>query len=178
MIRVKIKTKAITRLLKFIPIFFFYVNGGSFKVTLYIKNFSSQQFQGGIIRILVTYAFGNLYENITERLGVIDLDNKEVRIDVPGKWGVLAHGYALFYVNLQDSSQNIVPLCDDNRRPLQIQQIGQNGAQWYHIHTFHALTPGELYTLLALSVSSLALILNFTLQIILNLDKIHAILGW
>lgn len=170
MLHLKVKTNPITRFLKFIRIPFFYVNGSSFKISASIKNLDSQQFQGGKLQIIVTYAFGNLFESIPAQVGAIK-PKDEAKVDFQGqdKWGVLAHGHALFWARVWDNKGNSVQLYDENSKQLAIQKQG------YHVHTFHSLTPGELYSLIALTVTSLAFVTNVILTIMINYDKLSAI---
>jgi len=117
-------------------------------------------FGGGIINVFVKYAFGNLFEQISGAVPLVDA-NCESEVDLKGaeKWGVLANGHALFLANLTDAKGNSMPLYNEKSQPLQRQQDG------YHIHTFYSLTRGELYTLIALY-------LNILLTILLNRDSL------
>ncbi|MFX0210849.1 MAG: hypothetical protein ACFFDT_33025 [Candidatus Hodarchaeota archaeon] len=146
MFQVKIKTKAVTRFLKIIPIPFLYVNGGKFKVNARVKNFSSQPFQGGKLKLIVTYAMGRLPEWIIGNIGQIPVDG-EIEVDFQGHetQGVLANGHALFWAELFDARNISNQLVNEKNQRLQKQELG------FHVHTFHALTPGELFTLIALS---------------------------
>lgn len=174
-IYVKIKTKPITRILRFIP-FPFYVHGHNFKISISIKNLGSQTFNGGTINIFVRYAFGNLKEQMSGTIPLIN-SSEEQLVDFKGrdKWGVLAHGHALFYATINDLKGNIIPLCDEKSQPLQIQpiivttfkksQLLQIPIGAYHVHSFYSLTRGEIYTLIALY-------LNVVLIVFLNYDKL------
>jgi hypothetical protein len=166
MLYVKIKTKPITVFLRFIRILFFYVNGGNFRVSAYVKNLDSVKFQGGQLKILVTYAFGQLEEAIEGKIGVIE-PGKVTKVDFEGadKWGVVANGHALFWANVVDNN-GLVTLCDENSRPLNKQPDG------YHVHTFHALSVAEFFTLTALLVNSLAFIANIILTSYINREKL------
>lgn len=181
MLYVRIRTKPITRFLRFIHIPFFYVGGSHFRISAYITNFEATQFQGGELDITVRYAFGSLAEFIIGKIGAID-PNKEVKADFEGNdtWGVLAQGHALFMVRVVDKARNPVNLCDENGKPLQGQlhmkgkyengQLSKIPEYRYHVHTFHSLTAGELYSLIALTVNTVAFATNVVLTIIVN-DK-------
>jgi hypothetical protein len=170
MLQLKVKTTPITRFLKFIRIFFFYVNGSNFKISASVMNPSSQKFNGGNLKIVVTYAFGNLWEQIIAQIGPIE-PKGEVKVNFQGqdKWGVLAQGHALFWASISDNSGNLVQLFDKQSRPLVRQEQG------YHVHTVHSLTPGELYSLIALTVTSIAFVTNVILTIIINYGKLLAL---
>ena len=172
MLHLKVKTNPITRFLRFIRIPFFYVNGSNFRISASVANLGFQQFQGGKLQIVVTYAFGNLVESIPAQVGEIK-PKDELKVDFQGqdKWGVLAHGHALFWVTFYDNNGKPIQLYDEKSNPLAVQQNG------FHIHTFHALTPGELYSLIALTVTSIALITDVILTIIINLDKLLSVLN-
>jgi len=161
---VKVITKPITKLLKYLPIPFLYACGYYFKISIFIKNLGSQTFPGGRLNILVTYAFGNLREIIP---GIVPSVNagEEKEVDLKGQtmWGILAQGHALFLANLIDVAGNFVPLCNERSQLLQKQNLG------YHVHTFYSLTRGELYTLIALWISVASTIL-------LNIEKIMNVL--
>jgi len=159
-IQAKIKTKPITRLLKIIPVPFLYVQGHNFKISISIKNWGPVKFSGGKIVILVSYAFGNLFEKMDGMVPSIDANN-EVIVDLNGKdkWGILAHGHALLLALLFDSQGNLIQLCNEKRQLLQIQSGG------YHVHSFYSLTRGEIYVLVALYV-------NVLMVILANYDKL------
>ena len=101
MLEIKVKTEPITRFLRFVRILFFYVGGSNFKISASVKNLSSQQFPSGNLLIIVTYAFGDLFELIPARVGSIE-PNKEIEVDFQGhdNWGVLAQGHALFWATI------------------------------------------------------------------------------
>ena len=186
MLNVKIKTKPITKLLNLIRIPFFYVGGGNFRITANIKNFDSVQFQGGLITIFIRYAFGNLTELIQMKVGAIE-PQKEVKVDFKGHdiWGVLAQGHALFWVNVVDKTTKPIDLCDEKGETLQKQldweapddekQLTPKPVYRCHIHTFHSLGFGELYSLIALLVNTIAFVTNIILVAIVNNEKLSAL---
>jgi len=174
---VTIKTKPITRLLRFIPVPFLHVHGHNFKISISVKNLGTQTFNGGAMSIFVQYAFGNLQEQIKGAIPSIDA-KKECLIDLHGndELGVLAHGHALFYANISDLQGNLIPLYDEKSQALQIQaiiittynenrQAVQRPIFVYQVHTFYSLTRGEIYTLIALYT-------NILLTILVNGDRI------
>ena len=167
-LHVKIRTKPLTRLLKVIPIPFLYVHGHNFKISITIKNFGPQRFNGGRIWIRVTYAFGNLNEEIEETVQSIDA-HKERVVDSKEQdnLGVLANGHALFWAELSESQSGIVRLFDEKSKPLQLQHLTVDGRtrNVYQVHSFYSLTRGEIYTLTALYV-------NVLLVILANWDKL------
>jgi hypothetical protein len=167
MLYVRLKTKPLTRILRFVRILFLYTSGCNFKISAYVKNLDSVQFQGGTLRILVTYAFGSLYERINGKVGLIEPES-EVKVDFKGSdvWGVLANGHALFWVNVYDNTNTAIVLCNKKAKPLQKQKAG------YHLHAFHAMTFGELISLIALIVTSFAFITNIILMTFINRDKL------
>ena len=170
MLSVTIKTKPITIFFRFIRILFFYVNGGNFKISAYVKNLDSSKFQGGKLIVQVRYAFGQLGESIEGKVGAID-PKKKVKVDFEGadKWGVLANGHALFWANVVDSNGHSVGLCCEDSKSLQKQELG------YHVHTFHALSLAEFYSLTALFVNSIAFIANIILTAYVNREKLSDI---
>jgi len=186
MLNVKIKTKPITKLLHYIRIPFFYVGGGHFRITAQIKNFDSVRFQGGVITILIRYAFGNLTERIQMNIGAIE-PKKEVKLDFEGHdiWGVLAQGHCLFWANIIDNTNKPIDLCNEDGKPLEKQseieatedgkQIVQKPVYRSHIHTFHSLGFGELCALLALGVNTLAFLTNIILFSIVNNEKLSVL---
>jgi hypothetical protein len=54
MLQLEVKTKPITKFLRFIKILFFYVSGSKFKISALVKNSSMQKFLGGDLLIVVT----------------------------------------------------------------------------------------------------------------------------
>jgi len=165
LIHVTIRTKPLTRFLKYIPIPAFtglYVCGHLFEISGFVENLGSQMFPGGDLKIVVTYAFGNLTEFVR---GVVPAANNGEKhpIDFKGrdKWGVLAQGHALFLAKLVDSAGKDVSFYDGEARPLQQQPNGLT-----HIHSLYSLSRGELYTLIALLTSVVALCLNIVLKFI------------
>lgn len=171
MLNVKIKTKPITIPFKVIRVPFMYVSGSHFKISALIKNLDSQTIQGGQLQITVSYAFGNFFERMTGYVNEIR-PQQEVKVDFQGnvKWGVEANGHAIFFAVFFDSAGNEIVLCDERSHPLDRQRLG------YHVHTFHALTVGELYTLMALTVNSIAFITNILLTALANSAKLSE--GW
>jgi hypothetical protein len=134
----------------------------------------SQPFNGGTVNVFVTYAFGNLSEQMSGTVPLVAVNaSGESLVDLKGrdKWGVLANGHALFWANLGDANGNFVPLYDEKSQLLQTQklEIQKQQINVYHIHTFYSLTRGELYTLIALY-------LNILLAILLNRDSLMELL--
>jgi hypothetical protein len=175
MLSVTVKTKPITLFFRVIRILFFYVNGSHFRISSYVKNFDSPTFQGGKLTVYVKYAFGQLYEEIEGKVGAIKQGEK-VRVDFEGanKWGVVANGHALFLANLVDNNGNLVALCDEDKKSLQKQEftVGKRDLVGYHVHTFHALSLAEFFSLTALFVNSLAFIANVILITYVNQEKL------
>jgi hypothetical protein len=162
-ISLRIKTKPITILLRLIPVPFLYVHGHNFKISISVKNLGPQSFNGGTVNVFVTYAFGNLFEQMSGTIPSVDA-NGESPVDLKGKdkWGVLANGHALFLANLSDANGNFVPLYDEKSQLLQKQKLDQKQQiDVYHIHSFYSLTRGELYTLIALYLNILLTILAY-----------------
>jgi len=87
-LQVNIKTKPYTRLLKYIPVLFLYVHGNHFKISISIKNLGSARFNGGELRVLIFFAFGNLKEQLPVTVPSIDI-NEEIELDLRGHdtWG-------------------------------------------------------------------------------------------
>jgi len=79
-------------------------------------------------------------------------------------WGVLAHGHSLFLAEVVLSSGNSIQLYSEERKKLQRQKNG------CHVHSFYSLSRGELYTLIALYM-------NILLIILLNYEKLIERLG-
>jgi hypothetical protein len=184
MLNISIKTKPITKLLHFLRVPFLYVGGSNFRISAKIKNFGSEQFQGGVITIFVKYAFGNLTELI--EMGVEKIDpEKEVTVNFKGHdvWGVLAQGHALFWVYVVDKANKFVDLCDDNGKPLQRQMDMEavdderllKRVYRYHVHTFHSLGFGELCALIALFINTAAFITNIALVAMVNSEKLSVV---
>lgn len=170
MLSVTLKTKPITVFFRFIRIAFFYVNGSHFKISAHVKNRESSKFQGGKLTVEVNYAFGQLSERIEGKIGTIE-PQKEAIVDFEGrdKWGVLANGHALFFANVEDNNGKPIELCGENLQPLEQQPFG------YHVHTFHALSVAEFFSLTALFVNSLAFIANIILTTYMNREKLSDI---
>jgi hypothetical protein len=161
---IKIRTTPIAKFFGYYVKFPWYVHGHHFRISIYIRNMDVKRFVGGLIQVVVSYGFVELPEIIRVPVPPIDIGN-EVRIPLKGKLGVLAHGHALFFAKLYDNrplcygQENLALLCDNNSQVLTMQPNG------YHIHSFYALSKGELYTLTALFATILS-------SIILNYDKI------
>jgi len=165
LVHVTIRTKPLTKFLKYIPIPSFtglYVCGHLFEISGSVENLGSQMFPGGHLNIVVRYAFGNLIEVMTGAVPAVSGGEKHP-IDFKGrdKWGVLAQGHALFLAKLIDSVGKDVPFYDREARPLQAQPSGLT-----HIHSFYSLSRGELYTLIALLTSVVALCINIFLKFV------------
>jgi len=173
MLNVSIKTKPITMPFKIIRVPFFYVSGSHFRISALITNLSSQTIQGGELHITISYAFGNFFERMIGYVGVIR-PQEGVIVDFLGnvKWGVEANGHAIFLALFYDNTKNLIPLCDEKSRPLGLQVDRVRNPLGYHVHTFHALTVGELYTLMALTVNSFAFIINIFMTALVNGEKL------
>lgn len=161
---VKIKTSPIAKFFGYYVKFPIYVHGHHFRISISITNRGTARFNGGKITVRVFYAFVKFPENIPADVPSIDVGKTfELTKSVLGRWGVLAHGHALFLADLLEpisaTQYKIIPFCDEKSNLLYRQDTG------YHIHSFYALSRGELYTLTALYVSIFS-------AFILNLDKI------
>jgi hypothetical protein len=144
-----------------------YVGGRHFIISAKAENFGKAPFQGGNIKFVVTFAFGNLHIEINGKIGKIEAGKKgDVIFDRGTKFGVLSQGHALFWAVVTDLNNNAVQLSNDEGKPITQQQYG------FHVHTFHSLTMGELYSLIALTVTSLAFITNIVLTILLNQQEL------
>jgi hypothetical protein len=184
MLNVKVKTKPITRFLHFGRVPFFYVGGGSFRVTARIKNFDSTTFQGGMLKIVIQYAFTSFLETIEARIGAIEA-HKEITVELGNKGvilGVLSQGHAIFWAEVVNNASNSVDLCDANGTSLgkQLHEIttfangsfSKSAVYRSQVHSFHSLTAGELYTLIAIEVSTFVFLINVFLTIIVNYQKL------
>jgi hypothetical protein len=184
MLNVKVKTKPITRFLHVGRVPFFYVGGGSFRVTARIKNFGSTPFQGGTLKIVIEYAFTKFQETIEARIGAIGAQN-EIIVDAGKKGailGVLSQGHAIFWAEVVDNANNPVDLCDEHGIMLTKQLMPvltftngswlKNAVYRCQVHSFHSLTAGELYTLMAIAVSTVVFLINVFLTIIVNFQKL------
>ncbi len=174
MLNISIKTKPITTPFKIIRVPFMYVSGSHFKISALITNLGSQTIQGGQLQIKVNYAFGNFFEQMIGYVNGVIRPQEEVKVDFLGnvKWGVEANGHAIFLALFYDNTGNLIPLCDKQSRPLGLQFDRVGAPLGYHVHTFHSLTVGELYTLMALTVNSIAFITNIILTALLNGTKL------
>lgn len=159
-LHVDVTTKPQTRLLKYLPVPFLYVHGNHFKISISIKNLGSAKFNGGEIRVLIKYAFGNLSEGLRVKIPAIDVD-VTTELDLTGKnrWGVLAHGHTLILAEVFLPAGNTIQLYDKDGEQL----AHQNGG--YHVQSFYSLSRGELFTLIALYT-------NILLAILLNYEEI------
>lgn len=165
LINVTIRTKPLTKFLRYIPIpalSGLYACGHHFEISISVENLGSQMFPGGNLNILIRYAFGNLSEVIPGTVPAVSGGENRL-IDLKGrdKWGVLAQGHALFLAKLRDSVGKDVPLYDSEAQPLQAQPGG-----YFHIHSIYSLSRGELHTLIALLVSAMALCINVFLKLV------------
>ena len=158
---------------KVIRVPFMYVSGSHFKISASIKNLGPETIQKGELRIMVSYAFGNFYERMTGFVESIH-PQEEVTVDFRGsvKWGVEANGHAIFLALFVDNTGKQIDICDEESRPIQLQFNSMGQPLGYHVHTFHALTVGELYTLMALTVNSVAFITNIILIALVNSAKL------
>jgi len=88
--------------------------------------------------------------------------------------------------NIIDNANNLIDLCDEEGKSLQKQlyvetAINAKGQllnipvfRW-HVHTFHSLSFGELCSLLALTVNTIAFIINLVLALIVNSEKLSGV---
>lgn len=163
---VKIRTKPLAKLFGIRGFYWvrfpLYIHGHDFRISISITNMGTTKFNGGKVIVRVFYAFVKFPENIPADVPPIDAGNT-VKLKNLGKWGVLAHGHALFLADLLEkvspTQYKLIPLCNEKSNLLDRQDNG------YHIHSFYALSRGELYTLTALYVSVFSVFL-------LNFDKI------
>ena len=184
MLNVKIKTKPITKFFYIGRVPFFYVGGGSFIVSTRIKNMGSTTFQGGILKIVVEYAFTKFKETLEARIGAIEAQS-EITVEAGKKGailGVLSQGHAIFWAEVIDNANNSVDLCDAKGVMLakQLMPVFEfNNGKWlknavyrYQVHSFHSLTSGELYALIAIAASTFVFLINVFLTIIVNFQKL------
>jgi hypothetical protein len=175
-LHIQVKTKPVTSFAKIIRVPFFFVNGGNFLISAYAKNLGATTFNGGSISINVKYAFGQLWENIKGKIGKIEPGQTE-RIKLEGdKWGVVASGHALFLASVLDDAGTPVQLKGKNSEVLETQenQYKKKTVEEYHVHTFHALTLSEFYSLTAITVNTLAFLANIALNVYLNTSKLSS----
>lgn len=168
LLHIKVRTEPCTRFAKLrIPIL--YVGGRHFLISAKAENCDKTPFPGGDIIFTVTFALGNLKIQIPGTIGRVDAGKETEIVFTHGtKFGVLSQGHALFWAIVVDSSKKIRWLCDEDSKPLAIQEFG------FHVHTFHSLTMGELYSLIALAVTSTVFITNTFLTYLTNKSDIDS----
>jgi hypothetical protein len=157
MIHIDTFTKPLTKFLRYIPLpssAGLYVCGHEFEISGFVENFGNQTFSGGNLHIVIKYAFGNLHEEINTAVPMVNIGEKQP-INLGQKWGVLAQGHAIFLAKLTDSTGSIIPLYNKTGKQLPLQKD-----DYTHIYSFYSLSRGELYTLIALLINAVALLIN------------------
>jgi hypothetical protein len=166
-----VKTKPTAVFFRFIRVIFFYVNGGHFLISVYAQNLDKHpRFEGGELRIHVKYAFGQLYEEIMGEIGPIN-PGETVKVKLEdSNWGVVANGHALFLASVLDNDWNWVPLYDKDSKLLSLRENPYRNRNFeeYHVHTFHAFSLAEFFSLTAVGINTLAFLINIILTAYIN----------